>query len=240
MIIGYALGDVNVLTALDWSTHVFSQGKANYPHEVIQVIWKETPRHKPYRDKNGIIIIETSDLAEFFEEYLHIREVEEKREAKERLDLEKVAAELAKPSDSIIQRFIDDLGFRQAVLTSLSKFKVDLIAGFISFLDVCIEETWKRAQPKNAFEAYDQNLSIILDLLTAFDTESIPPVLFQNLASGLNRVAWYVGRSGGESWAAAVTWDKRKGELTKEMVVELRAIACQHDLPGVNKLLDTI
>ena len=38
-LLGYSLGDVNVLTALDWSKNVFRESKGNYPHEVVQILW---------------------------------------------------------------------------------------------------------------------------------------------------------------------------------------------------------
>ncbi|MBT1073553.1 SIR2 family NAD-dependent protein deacylase [Pelotalea chapellei] len=70
LILGYGLGDVNVLTALDWSTNVFGGEQANYPHAVIQILKKENPRELPYWDKNGRVILESSNLAVFFEELM--------------------------------------------------------------------------------------------------------------------------------------------------------------------------
>ena len=68
LILGYGLGDVNVLTALDWSRNVFKGAQANYPHAVIQVLRKDNPRGMPYWDKNGLLILESDSLTVFFEE----------------------------------------------------------------------------------------------------------------------------------------------------------------------------
>jgi hypothetical protein len=69
LLVGYGLGDVNVLTALDWSKSVFNGGEATYPNDVIQLLRKNSPHEKPYRDKNGIVIVEAENISDFFEEF---------------------------------------------------------------------------------------------------------------------------------------------------------------------------
>jgi len=192
LLLGYGLGDVNVLTALDWSNNVFISEQINYPHEVIQVIRKKDPSGNPYRDKNGILIIETSELINFFEEYIDIRSEELEREEKERESIAKLADQLTHPKKIAIDEFIDNASARRKLIRTLSKFPVYLISGFISFLDKCIDETWQRSLPSGAFEAYNQNLTIILDILIGFDILKIPPALFQTAAYSLDRVAYYV------------------------------------------------
>jgi hypothetical protein len=76
VILGYGLGDVNVFTALDWSQNVFRLDKSRYPRDVIQIIKNENPANDPYRDENGIMIVETESLSDFFEEFIPIREVD--------------------------------------------------------------------------------------------------------------------------------------------------------------------
>ena len=83
LLLGYALGDVNVLTALDWSKYVFKRTRENYPHGVIQVLRKKKPSDEPYRAVNGVVILETEALSGFFEEFSVVRDavmkVEEKK-----------------------------------------------------------------------------------------------------------------------------------------------------------------
>lgn len=71
LILGYGLGDVNVLTALDWSSNVFKGEQASFPHAVIQVLRKDNPREMPYWDKNGLVIVESSSLTDFFQELMN-------------------------------------------------------------------------------------------------------------------------------------------------------------------------
>lgn len=221
LIIGYGLGDVNVLTALDWSKNVFSGHQENYPHEVIQILRKDNPKSVPYRDKHGIIIIEASSLPNFFKEFLDIRNKLLDEDKKKRETLNKLAKALDNPQISMIKKFIDDQKFRKKILKVLSKFPIHLISGFVPFLNKCIDETWRRSEPSGAFEGYNQNLIIILDILTVFKWEQIPPALFQTTAYALQRVGYYIGNERGKSWAAKRTWDNRKTELSDEIVHEL-------------------
>lgn len=240
LLLGYGLGDVNVLTALDWSRNVFKSEEVNYPNDVVQVLRKDNPAEEPYRDKNGIVILEVEDLSNFFEDFIDVRTEELSKKNKEQEALKKLADELDAPGEEMIEKFIDNEAFRSEMLKILSKFSIHLVSGFVSFLNKCIDETWVRSQPDGAFQGYNQNLILILDILTAFSISRFPPALFQTAAYGLQRVGYYVGDQAGKSWAAKRTWDKRKNELSREVVDELKSIADQHGYNYVKRLAETI
>jgi hypothetical protein len=240
LLLGYGLGDVNVLTALDWSKNVFKGESVNYPNEVIQVLRKDNPSETPYRDKNGIVIIEASTLAEFFGWLMEVRAKLLEEEHEELKQLNDLAAKLNEPDNKKIEKFIDDPVFRASMLKVLSEFSIHLISSFVSFLDKCIDETWTRSKPYGAFEGYNQNLILIIDILTAFPADKFPPALFETAAYGLQRVGYYVGAEAGKSHAAAITWGKRKTELSTEMIDELLHFANQHHYVYLKKLITTI
>lgn len=237
LLLGYGLGDVNVLTALDWSKNVFRSERGTYPNDVIQVLRKDNPADVPYRDKNGIVILETADLSDFFEAFCKLRENRKEQEAKDRSALQELAAELDDPDSEMIEKFIDDRPYRQKMLELLSDSSIHLVAGFVSLLNKCIDETWARAEPSGAFAAYNQNLSIILDILIAFPVSKFPPALFQTAAYGLQRVGYYIGDGLGKSWEAKKTWEARKTELSHEVVDELNNVAEQHGYYNVKALV---
>ena len=56
LILGYGMGDVNVLTALDWSRNVYKSESSSYPNEVIQIVYCKSPKTNPFRDHNSIVI----------------------------------------------------------------------------------------------------------------------------------------------------------------------------------------
>src|SRR5262249_10245330 len=148
LLLGYALGDVNVLTALDWSKHVFRGKQGDYPKDVVQVVRTRKPSTAPYRDKNGIVIVETAELSDFFDDFGKTRTIQNEIERKNQKCLRKLAKELIAADDSRVARFIDDGKYRAKVLERVSQFSVYLVAEFIPFLDKCIEETWKRSRPR--------------------------------------------------------------------------------------------
>jgi hypothetical protein len=236
LIMGYGLGDVNVLTALDWSKNVFKSKSENYPNEVVQVVRKDNPKEKPYRDKNSVIVLETNSLISFFEEFSEVRKEKLSEEKKQNRSLRKLAKQLDDPDESMIEKFIDNVAYRKEVLRVLSTFSNDLISGFVSFLNKCIDETWARSEPNGAFQGYADNLTLILDILTSFSTKQIPPALFETTAYALQRVGYYVGNEYGKSFAAKIVWDRRSGDLSREMITELRSFASQHHYTYINML----
>jgi hypothetical protein len=237
LFLGYGLGDVNVLTALDWSRNVFKGEHGDYPSDVVQVYYDRKPRRSPYRDKDGIVIVETANLSDFFKEFADARSAQKQYEKKEREDLKKLASKLSSAESSRVERFIDDAAYRAKVLKLVVKFSIYLVADFISFFDKCVAETWKRSNPPGAFEGYNQNLIIILDTLTAFDFERFPPALFQTAAESLQRVAGLVGGKRGQSYSANTTWENRRGELSTEIVSELSSVAKQYAYGDLRELL---
>jgi hypothetical protein len=240
LILGYGLGDVNVLTALDWSKNVFKAEPKNYPNEVIQVVRKENPREDTYRDRNSIVVLEASSLQNFFEEYSEARLIEIAKDKEIQGNLAKLSEELDSPDESMIEKFIDDGTYRAQVLKKLSTFPNDLVSGFISFLNRCIDETWTRSEPSRNFKGYADNLSMILDILTTFSIKQMPPALFETAAYALQRVGRYVGDNLGQSFEANRVWNQRKKELSADMVSELTAFSKQHGYAHLKDLCQTI
>lgn len=239
LFLGYGIGDANVLTALDWSKNVFDGGKTDYPNDVVQVLRKADPKNAPYRDGNGIVVVETSEIADFFEEFAvaHNKVMEgEKR----RNDLLKALDKILREPGGAVEKFIDDDDVRTTILKMLARFPAPLVPGFLTFLEKCIDETWKRSAPRGAFEGYNQNLVILLEILTTIPKENFPPALFQSVAQALDRIGYYVGNESGKSRAANETWSARKGNLPGDIVVELGNLANQHGYPELLKLVESV
>lgn len=240
VLLGYGLGDVNVLTALDWSKHVFSSETSGYPQDVIQIFRKSNPRETPYRDRNGILIVEIDEIINFFEEYAKVREIELQEETVYIKSLAEIQELLNAPSKETVDKFIDNAETRKLLIKALAAAPTHLASGFISFLDKCLTETWIRTVPDGAFEGYNQNLILLLDILTGFNTKNIPPALLQTATYGLDRISYYVGREKGKSYSAAATWDQRKREISSDMIKELNDIANQYSYKNLKKLISTI
>lgn len=240
LFLGYGLGDVNVLTALDWSKNVFKTGRSDYPNDVVQVLRAEKPQQAPYRDKNGIVILESADILPFFKEFGNARTTQKRIEDDRRQALTELANKLSVAHEKTVRNFIDDDGYRARVLKRVCEDTGYLITEFIPFFNACIQETWKRAKPNGAFEPYNQNLNMVLDTLTAFDFRRFPPALFQTAAESLNEVASFVGNSLGQSYTASSTWQDRKKQLSTKIVAELQIIASQYGYSQLRALLKSM
>ena len=227
LILGYGLGDVNVLTAVDWSRNVFAEEAVNYPSDIVQVVRHENPREEPYRDPNDVLILETDELSTFLLQFCEALVLARDEHENEIAELKKVRDELDDPSAVDISDFIDNEESRREMLSMLAEYESHLISGFLNFFTRCIDETWHRAAPPGAFHAYNENLRMLMDILTALEVRKMPPALFQLVAYSLDRVFPFIGTAKGKSWEAAQTWHQRKSQLSHETVEELCAIARQ-------------
>jgi hypothetical protein len=238
LLLGYALGDVNVLTALDWSKNVFDRKQGKYPHEVIQVLFQpKLAKNEPYRSKDGVVILETSKISAFFREYETVATKLREQEAEKQNGLLQMESTLRSGEPDLISAFIDESDFRQGILKFISSFNVDLIAAFEEFLEKCFKETRRRSGKMGDFQAYADDLSITLYLLTAFSFSDFPTALFPVASRNLDRLAKFIGRERGCSWAAYNVWERRKIELSEEIIGELQVISQQYQLGNLRSLL---
>lgn len=226
LLLGYGLGDDNVLTAFDWSRHVFDEEVKTYPSEVIQVIRMSKPKAQPYRGHNGALIIETSDLESFFSELMPcVKKSYENNELTNK-KLDSIRQQLVKSPEASIVKFIDDPVFREVTLSVINNSRyAPLIDGFIPFLDKCVDKTFERSLPNGAFEGYGQGLVLVLDILKAFGDSNMPPALFHTIANAFHRQTPYIGMKIGQSHKAGRIWNSTRSKLPVEQLRELKNYA---------------
>jgi hypothetical protein len=238
LIIGYSLGDVNVLTAVDWAQNVYKGQRVEYPHEIIQLLYTERPQSEPYRDRNNILIIEFNDLKTILSEIaqLVIREkINHKENEKEFHEINFI---FQNPEEVHVTKFIDDYDFRKSIIDAISDNDIKLISGFLELFSRAIDETWERAKPRLAFWAYNENLIILLDIIENIQLSKLPPALLEAIAYNLDRVAFYIGEYLGQSVAAFETWKLRKENLPIETKIELENIARARNYTRIKQLFE--
>jgi ArsR family metal-binding transcriptional regulator len=238
LIVGYGVGDVNVLTAVDWTKNVYSNQRINYPHDIIQLLFTEKPNPKPYRDRNDILIIEFDDLKNILKEIGNLIIKEKKLDKEINENLKELNEIFQNPSEDNVKAFIDDESFRKNVIESISKNDVKLISGFLVLFSKSIDETWVRAEPRGAFWAYNENLQLLLDVIENIELSKIPPALLESIAYNLDHVSYYIGTSLGESRAAYGTWESRKDKIPKDTYWELFNIGRVRRYYNLKKLLN--
>lgn len=236
-LVGYGLGDVNVLTALDWSRNVYADSLGVYPHEVIQVVRNKKPADEPYRSSSGIMVIETSSLADFFTEYKKVTKKLRRNRKEEKKQLRELAALFDNADPSDISKFLDDTDWRKSTFKVLSRFSAEVVVQFEGFFEKCLAEAKARSQPTGAFAAYATTLHLLLDFLTAFQCKDLPPSLVYVAVRSFDRLAPYVGRGFGQSWAAQDVWEARRVEIDEATLKELRIVAKQYGAASLRLLL---
>ncbi len=237
LIIGYGLGDVNVLTAVDWTNNVYINQRINYPHEIIQLLFTEEPKINPYRDRNGIIIIEFNNLKQILREIITAIQEDAEKEKTKLAEFEMLNEHFKNPDPNNVEAFIDDEELRLSIIEQINKYNVHLISNFLELFSKSMEETWRRAEPKGAFGAYDQNLNILLDILENINLTKIPPALLESVVYNLSELSYFIGDEKGKSHAAKKTWDKRKAKIPKETLKEITNIAENKDYWRIIDLL---
>jgi len=247
LFLGYGLGDMNVLTALDWSSNVFCLSNKDIPNEVIQVVRKKDLEVDPYRDRSGFLIVETSGLVDFFNEYLSLKKKKDGEEEIENMRLSVfwsgIVDEHEEPDHTQIEKFINDPEYRQMILCALKENPRYPFPEFMAFFRKGLEEANKKTQKYGAFDAYAEELSLVLDILSLFSSiDEIPPALFVSTAEAFADLAEYIGPRTelGKAWDAFDLWEKRKCEIPKDIVKELKIYSKKYSGPSSRKLLKSL
>ncbi|BCE04705.1 SIR2 family protein [Bacillus paralicheniformis] len=239
LILGYGLGDVNVLSAVDWSKNIYTE-ENEYPYEIVQALWTSTPSEEVYRDENGNIILEISDLEGFLNELIVYIINKQKEYDTELTHLFELIGRLEEENEELVQSFIDNREVRLKLIKLLSKFEHHMISSYIQFATVCMNKVWERTSDNGAFEMYDKYLNIILDIIINYDYRKMAPRLFQLTVKSLDRVLNYVGDSTsplyyGDSWSATRSWHSRKNEIPKDMLLQVYHYSKQSYLTNLER-----
>ena len=131
LIVGYGLGDVNVLTAVDWTKNVYVNQRINYPHDIIQLLYTENPLDEPYRDRNEILIIEFNDLKNILTEIAELVKSEKEIDKINNEKLYEINTIFQNPTEQDVKNFIDDSDFRNSIIETIAENDSKLISGFL-------------------------------------------------------------------------------------------------------------
>ncbi|MDU1053455.1 SIR2 family protein [Clostridium baratii] len=241
LVLGYGLGDMNVLSALDWSKNIYTE-KNEYPYAIIQVVWTESPDEYPYIDENDNIIIEYNDIRDFLEELVVFLKDNTKTYNKKLENINKLIGKLEE-DEKMIEEFKNNRDFRFELLEYLSEYEYNIMAPYIEFFRRCIDNIW--SETYTSFELYDTYLCILFDIILNYEFKKMPPRLFQIIAERLNKVLYYVGESKykkyyGESWSATDTWHNHKKEIASDMILELYSYARENRLSNLRHFTEKL
>ncbi|MBL7669107.1 MAG: hypothetical protein JNM39_01355 [Bdellovibrionaceae bacterium] len=149
---------------------------------MVQVKWAGHPKQEPYRDKNGILIIETADQNVFFSELLEQIKLQKEADAKSNKIRGELTTALNDPAKDIVGKSIDEEQFRHPIIATFARANLISVTVMIQFLSKCLEVTDERSKPSDAFEAYNHKLLILLDLIVKLPVDKLHPIMFDYVA----------------------------------------------------------
>jgi hypothetical protein len=236
LLMGYGVGDPNVLTALDWSKNVYQNNKTHYPNGIIQLVYNVNPSAIPIETDEGMVILETNSIIETIGFVNHKINENRQRYQASLTEITAVRNHLINADDATIKAFITDDTNRKLYLNRISNDYRYIIESFLSFLAKVFDLCWERAKPRGAFYAYNEMIEIVLDTIIEISYEKMSPALFETIASNLDRSSYYIGTELGKSRAAYNLWHRRRGEIPEIMKKELCYYAQQYGSYRIERL----
>ena len=163
--VGYGLGDINVLTAIDWVNNVYNHDYKNqFAHDVIQLLYTNETPIEPYRDEKGTLIVEINDILEFLK--LLNEEVDHQKMEKEKIDdlYRSIIDGFDKYSESYIDELISDVDARCQMFDKFFWEERSLSNGMLGLFDKVFSKLRELQLMPSAFEYYKFELDIILEI----------------------------------------------------------------------------
>lgn len=246
LMIGYGLGDINVISAVDWRKNVYTT--SNNPEietKLIQLVYKENPEELAFRDKNDVIIYEIDDLSGFFDELtVYFQERKEWDKIIEE-DVKELDVMFQQCSDDDVNRYINNLKYRKNIINDINNLEIEfeyIYSSYVDFLDAVNDECDNRSQARGAFGEYALKLEILLNNLISYKVSSVRSEYFYFLADSLNNLSYWIGWEKGKSFSARRTWNTKKSKIPDDVLKELKSYCESRSYSAyrLSKLLEEI
>lgn len=223
LMIGYALGDLNVITAVDWANNVYTNTSDEFDFPIIQLLYTNAPKGYPYTEENGVVIFEVADLNGFFGE-LYNFSISYNTEYNKYISLvnEYIAYFNNYLNEVEIDNFIHNKEDAQdRTIKFISELPQEfgyVYISFFTFIHTVMTKLDELSKPQGAFNAYDWKLEVILNILKNVPLKKMPSSFFGMIASSLDDVAAFIGPEIGNSYAATARWNSEKKNLPSDVV----------------------
>lgn len=250
LMIGYGLGDINVITAMDWAKNVYKNLVNKYEFQVIQLVYTKQPRNdKPYVNSSGVVIYEIKDLKEFFSELGDFMDRFKEWYNEKQEEMNKKIKYFANADQAEIEKYADDDNVRSDIVNYFKglKYPFGYVYDFyLPFLKRVVNFQYTKSSSYGAFETYNKILKVLLDVLIEIPADKIPDIVFRELAAELNSVGVYIDLDGnytsGKAFSATETWHRRKKDIPQKTIDKLNSFLStdKKHYWTLRKLLETI
>lgn len=215
LMIGYGLGDLNVLSAIDYRNNVYNDIKL-IENCIIQLIYTNKPSEKCY-EHNGIIIYEYNDLLSFFESFSTYNKKYKYNIGKRTNKIIEKNNEFIDSDNKFIELFeYNKNEYRKETIKfiySLDSSYCYIYSQFMTFLNRVFDKTYFESRQDNQFQYYNYYIKIWFDLVEDIEIEKTTTVYLSFLISKLDEIAYYVGNGWGEGHEAYKTLKERKEKI---------------------------
>lgn len=247
---GYEMGDLNVLSAVDWCNTVDVSPVMGYRQRIIFIRYVGTDgadsSQKPYVDPDtGILVAETSDLHAFFHEIGARKAEVSKRDQQDKAEADRLMDKFAKAELTrriIKEDDVDRLSADARSVQALSSRFPYLVSAFLIYLKLVIARIDRQSRIYGAFEEYDRKLRVLLMLMNLVDEMQMPDEYMAFLCNSLNEVSRYFGAKPGDAFAATKTWRAHRNEISTGLLGRMKRY-CNNEgngLPYARRCLDEI
>lgn len=241
VMLGYALGDINVRAAMAWSKSFRGERGLRleeWQGRVVQALFSPTPKPEPYEGPNGEVVVEISDIASFLESIGQRRQYFEQASGQIR---------------GSIESFLSDPDNAIAVATDQAKRNefLGIIKGsfwlcdsdmLISFVDQALQPIWSQAMQLNQFSHYVDYLRLVLDIIEPLALASIRPGMLTYLGDALDKVGAYIdpNKGPGTAWAATDLWQQQYCRIQEDVRRELLSYAVACERSSLQRMLSVV
>lgn len=225
LMIGYNLGDANIISALDWAGSVYKNNEFQYP--IILVNHTDNPRKKPYTRKYkrfSIRIIDTDNLGKFFTEVMEAidREKDERNNLIKKIDsLEETFKNKRKEDINNVIYNKEERGKLLSFMKSLSSEHNAIWPSFLDFYKSVLKDVQVYSHINGNFNGYALWLEVLLDTGETIDVNKMSPDFFKVYYENSKEIAWYIQlnckKIKGTSYAASRIWKDRHSKIPRPL-----------------------
>lgn len=224
LMIGYAIGDLNVISAIDYCENVY-KGFNPTKNSIIQLVYTDNPKEYCY-EKNKIIIYEIDSISSFFEELFDYISRYKSYVGKIINKIEKKQEEFINSTDDYVNKFDNNEdNYRNDTINFIYELDSNywyIYSSFISLLQRVFNKNMEGAKYIYQFQFYDYYLTILLDLIEKIKVDMVPVLYINYLIERLIFIAPYIGETLGKSFAAYETWKKRMLNIPNEFIEKIK------------------
>lgn len=225
LMIGYALGDINVISALDYRNNVYTNSSI-LDNCIIQLVYNEKIIEEKIYVRDNIYIYEYNSLKNVFNELCEYMKKYKSTIGKITKQVDEQTKAFICDGDDYIEKFVkNEDGYRLKTIEFINKLDSSycyIFNSYIPFLNRVFNSIMSNARCDGCFSFYADYLEILLDIISELKVQNMPTVFLNFLIERFVEIAPSIGLTKGCSYAAKDLWDRRKQEIPLNFIETLK------------------